>query len=238
LKDNVYIFDVDGTITDPRTRITDEFKEVFLDLCNKEDVYLITGSDREKTFEQIGPAVYDLVKGIWQCNGNEYWEKNRRVNKKDFAMDYETKHYLTNLAHKSKYPVKAGDHIETRSGMVNFSVVGRAANEQQRKDYYEWDCKNKERDNLVEQINVKYKDLHASIGGEISIDIAPRGNNKSVAATVLSKEYKTIHFFGDRMEYGGNDYPLALVIDLGKLGINYRVNSYKDTMEILKEFLV
>ena len=39
-----------------------------------------------KTFEQLGPVIFDLVKGIWQCNGNEYWERNRQVSKKDFRM--------------------------------------------------------------------------------------------------------------------------------------------------------
>ena len=118
--------------------------------------------------------------------------------------------------------------------MVNFSVVGRAATDQQRKDYFEWDCMVKERADIADQINRKFKDLHASVGGEISIDISPRGNNKSQAADALKGKYKNIHFFGDRMEYGGNDYPLALVIDLGKLGKTYRVNNYKDTLEILK----
>ena len=233
--DDVYLFDVDGTITDSRTRMDAEFQDVFVNFCKENDVYLITGSDRQKTFEQVGPTVYGLVKGIWQCNGNEYWEGNRSIRKKDFKLEYDTQHWLTNIADKSNYPgKKAGDHIERRTGMVNFSVVGRAATDQQRKDYFEWDCMVKERADIADQINRKFKDLHASVGGEISIDIAPRGNNKSQAADDLKGKYKNIHFFGDRMEYGGNDYPLALVIDLGKLGKTYRVNNYKDTLEILK----
>ena len=92
-----------------------------------------------------------------------------------------------------------------------------------------------ERSRIVEDINRKYKDLHASKGGEISIDIAPRGNNKSEAGNVLKEKYKNIHFFGDRMDYGGNDYPLAMMINLGKLGKTYRVNSFRDTLEIIKE---
>lgn len=232
--DDVYVFDVDGTLTQSRTRITDDFKEFFIAFCEKNDVYLVTGSDRVKTFEQLGPVIFDLVKGIWQCNGNEYWERNRQVSKKDFRMDYEVEHYLINLADKSTYPIKAGDHIERRTGMVNFSVVGRAATIDQRKDYYDWDCRTKERADIVEQINRKYKDLHASSGGEISIDIAPRGNNKSAAGNFLKEKYNNIHFFGDKMDYGGNDYPLALMIDLGKLGKTYRVENYNDTFEILK----
>ena len=99
---------------------------------------------------------------------------------------------------------------------------------------FKWDQRNQERRNIVDEINRQYKDLHASIGGEISIDIAPRGNNKSQVANILNKEYEFIHFFGDRMDYGGNDYPLALTIDLGKMGWNYPVESWKETWEKLE----
>jgi phosphomannomutase len=122
-----------------------------------------------------------------------------------------------------------------RTGMINFSVVGRNANEVQRQQYYEWDSRNKERHQIVEDINRLYPAVHASIGGQISIDIIPRGNDKSQVAKILNKEYEFIHFFGDRMAYGGNDYPLALTIDLGKMGWNYPVESWQETWERLKE---
>ena len=38
------------------------------------------------------------------------------------------------------------------------------------------------------------------------------------------------------MEYGGNDYPLALTIDLGKMGWNYPVESWQETWERLKNY--
>ena len=230
----VFVFDVDGTLTEARGSIDKDFESFMIDFCSKQDVYLVTGSDRQKTFEQIGPNLYDAVKGIWHCNGNEYWESNRRVRKKDYTPDYEFKHYLTQVVHRSKYPIKTGNHIELRTGMINFSTVGRNANADQREAYYEWDKRNKERFYIVEDINKSYPDVHASIGGHISIDIAPRGNNKSEAEKVLNKEYDFIHFFGDKMEYGGNDYPLALTIDLGKMGKNYPVSSWKETWEGLK----
>jgi hypothetical protein len=37
------------------------------------------------------------------------------------------------------------------------------------------------------------------------------------------------------MSYGGNDYPLAITIELGKTGTTYPVESYKQTWEVLKE---
>jgi len=234
MKKEVFVFDVDGTLTEPRQPIDSEFSEWLLDFCKSNDVYLVTGSDRQKTFEQIGPNLYEAVKGVWHCNGNEYWENNRRVSKNDYTPDYEFKHYLTQLVHKSKYPVKVGDHIEIRTGMINFSVVGRNANEHQREQYYQWDLKNKERHLICEDINRLYPKVHASVGGRISIDIAPRGNNKSQVAKILNKQYETIYFFGDKMEYGGNDWPLALTIDLGKMGENHPVKSWVDTKALLR----
>ena len=44
-----YIFDVDGTITPSRKEIVHEFWAPFLIFCREHDVYLVTGSDREKT---------------------------------------------------------------------------------------------------------------------------------------------------------------------------------------------
>ena len=126
-------------------------------------------------------------------------------------------------------------HIEERTGMINFSIVGRNCSADQRKEYFAWDKKYHERYLICEEINSEYPDFHASVGGEISIDIAPRGNNKSKAWDVLSKEYDHIHFFGDKMTYGGNDYPLALTIELSKTGTTYPVESYKQTWEVLKQ---
>ena len=37
------------------------------------------------------------------------------------------------------------------------------------------------------------------------------------------------------MDYGGNDYPLATTIELGQMGTNYPVSSWKETWEKLNE---
>ena len=235
MKKEVFVFDIDGTLTDSRQLIDKDFETFMLKFCKDNDVYLVTGSDRSKTFEQIGPILYESVKGVWHCNGNEYWEKSRRVDQNEMKVSYEFRNYLEQLVNKTRYPIKTGNHIEQRTGMVNFSIVGRDCNDTQRQQYFDWDSQNHERSCIVKQINEDYPKLHASIGGQISIDIAPRGNNKSQVAKILNKKYKFIHFFGDRMEYGGNDYPLALTIDLGKMGWNYPVESWQETWERLKK---
>ena len=231
----VFVFDVDGTLTDSRAMIDPEFEAYMLEFVKSNDVYLVTGSDRNKTFEQIGFELYEAVKGVWQSNGADYWEGNQRINKKDYKAPYEFIHYLKKLVSDSLYPVKTGSHIEERTGMLNFSIVGRACTPEQRKQYHKWDTKYCERRNICHAINKEYPDLHASVGGEISIDIAPKDNNKGRVADILNKKYEHIHFFGDRMQFGGNDYPLALIIDLCHIGTTYPVESYKQTWEVLKQ---
>ncbi len=230
----VFVFDVDGTLTDSRLPIDSEFKSFMVEFVESNDVYLVTGSDRLKTYEQIGFSFYESCKGVWQCNGSEFWIGSQLQEKADFNPPYEFKKFLKDKVANSRYPVKTDGHIEERTGMINFSVVGRNCSADQRKEYFAWDKKYHERYLICEEINREYSDLHASVGGEISIDIAPRGNNKSKAWDVLSKEYDHIHFFGDKMTYGGNDYPLALTIELSKTGTTYPVESYKQTWEVLK----
>ena len=75
--------------------------------------------------------------------------------------------------------------------------------------------------------------LSYSLGGQISIDIYQKGKNK---AQVLDDIDGEIYFFGDKMEKGGNDYPIAdrLKKDKRKYKL-FKVNSPEETWEILKK---
>ena len=50
---NKFIFDVDGTLTPSREEIDGDFAVFFGNFCAENDVYLVTGSDKEKTIEQV-----------------------------------------------------------------------------------------------------------------------------------------------------------------------------------------
>ena len=49
-----FIFDVDGTLTDSRQQIDLSFEAYMIKFCCNYDVYIVTGSDREKTVDQLG----------------------------------------------------------------------------------------------------------------------------------------------------------------------------------------
>ena len=42
-------------------------------------VYVVTGSDSPKTYEQLGPIVYNCDRVYCKCMGNEVWEQDKVV---------------------------------------------------------------------------------------------------------------------------------------------------------------
>ena len=100
--------------------------------------------------------------------------------------------------------------MEYRPGMMNFSVVGRNADQEQRKEYEMWDKENNERSQLALYINQDYPELEATVGGSISIDIIRKGYDKGqIVQKLISMGYDEIEFFGDRCFPGGNDYGIV-----------------------------
>ena len=64
-----FIFDVDGTLTDSRQQIDLSFEAYMIKFCCKYDVYLVTGSDRAKTIEQVGLDIYNRSQRVYNCSG-------------------------------------------------------------------------------------------------------------------------------------------------------------------------
>ncbi len=60
-----FVFDVDGTLTPSRGKIDLEFGKWFLEFCNDNPVYLVTGSDKPKTAEQVGEQIYNAAVSVY-----------------------------------------------------------------------------------------------------------------------------------------------------------------------------
>ena len=229
---NKFIFDVDGTLTPSRQGIDKRFAVWFKSFCLSNDVYLVTGSDRFKTLEQIGITIYKSCKRVYNCNGNDVWEQDRNVHQNEWTLE-ETPHtFLAQCLTESEFSLRTGQHFEHRPGMVNFSIVGRGADKEQRAQYVEYDNKKAERLKIAHSFNTMFPELEAKVGGETGIDISPKGLNKSQILKDFDLNKDTIIFFGDAMHMGGNDEPLAIA---NKSGINYHVQDWKDTWEKLNE---
>jgi len=201
----MYLFDVDGTLTPPRNPMVKKFRDKFIKWCKGKTVYLVSGSDFVKIKEQVGDIV-NLVDGVYADSGNSLWVKSKLIKYNRWDKAYEVIIYCRKLLKKSKYPIKTGVHYELRNGMVNFSVVGRNCNQQQRKDYYNWDSISKERKKICKKIRREFPEVDVVIGGQISVDIYPKGWDKS---QVLKDLQSITLFFGDKTYRGGNDYCIA-----------------------------
>ena len=228
---NKFIFDVDGTLTPSRQKIDPDFKEFFLQFIKDNKVWLVTGSDYAKTVEQLGADICESVVTVYNCSGNDVWFKGKRVNSKSFDAPDELYELMHGWLQGSPFPLRTGNHIEERMGTINFSIVGRNCTLGERKLYVKHDIENRERESIAFQINSEFPSITATVGGETGIDIYRKGCDKSQILEDFNRD-DNIFFFGDRMEQGGNDWPLALCLDKNKC---YHVKDWNDTWRILDE---
>lgn len=235
---NNFIFDVDGTLTPNRSIIDSEFKEFFLDFQSKYNVYIATGSDRNKTLEQVGEDVYNECRMVFNCSGNSAWIQDQNVYTTEWVLDEKPWKFLESKLIYSQFNPKSGWHFDVRPGMVNFSIVGRKASNEQRRQYIEWDEKTNEREIIASELNSYFGEkhnVHATIGGETGIDISGIGLDKSQILKHFDES--PIVFFGDKMNIGGNDHTLASAIVNRQIDGDwcYHVSDWQETWNILKD---
>ena len=227
MTDTVYMFDVDGTLTDPRRQIVPEFNDFMHEFVKQHTCMIVTGSDRPKTIEQIGEELTNSFARVYHCSGNHVFVGNKEVYKSDWSLSEVEHTFLQAILHTFDYPEMTGNHIEQRTGTANFSIVGRNADWDQRARYAEWEKVNKGRDTVAMYYNQEFTNSIAQVAGQTSIDIFKTGCDKSQA--IREQKGKTI-YFGDHCNPGGNDFTAAQAsthfhqIDQG----------YKQTWEILK----
>ena len=231
---NIFIFDVDGTLTPSRGRMNKHFAVWFSHFCDKHTVHLVTGSDRPKTIEQIGEYIYFKCKSVYQCSGNEVWSEGRITGSSEWTLPHDAHEWLSVKLTESNFGIRTGNHFEHRTGMVNFSVLGRNANAEQRAAYVSVEEDVGERKHIAQAFNNFFPNLQATVGGDTGIDIAPRGANKSQILRDFN-ENDTIHFYGDAMSATGNDYPLAEALKEYQLGFSHQVDDWTHTWEKLRE---
>ena len=226
-----YAFDVDGTLTECRGTMDQEFKTWFLSWMKGKTVYLVTGSDRAKTVEQVGKDLVDSCTMVFQCAGNSVWQSGVEVSSTQLNAPPSMFEYLEEQVESSSYPDQYGNHIELRTGLINFSTVGRNAVGQQRDLYYEWDQRTRERETIAKDFNTKFAGFEAEVGGNTSLDIHLKGRNKAQVYDVIGAP---LVFFGDRMFPGGNDYPLHLRM-IDPQDQSHAVSHWKQTRNLLQE---
>lgn len=241
-KDTIALFDVDGTLTEPRLEATPEMLDFLSTLRSKMFIGMVGGSDLKKQREQLGEGVLDMFdytfseNGLVAYKGKEliaeaslvgFLGEDRLQKLTNFIL-----HYIADL----EIPVKRGTFIEFRKGMLNVSPVGRNCSQEERCAFEKFDDKANVRKTMVAKLRETFPDygLTYSIGGQISFDVFPTGWDKTYALQFVTDEFKDIHFFGDKTYEGGNDFEIYE----SKRTIGHSVTSPQQTMdECTKLFL-
>tara|TARA_R100001480_G_scaffold30592_1_gene41599 strand:+ start:532 stop:1290 length:759 start_codon:yes stop_codon:yes gene_type:complete len=245
---NIYLFDVDGTLTPAKSKINDKFKKFLIGWMKNKEVYIVSGGSFVRLIDQLGTDVIGATQGVFSCMGNIFYQRREQINSSgmdEWEIVYENKFIppknlyrsLNSYVAKSNYHTKTGNHHELRVGMINFSIVGRNATSEQRKEYERYDLEQGERSRIVGKLQKKYPELDFVIGGAVSMDIFNKGNDKSqVIPRYFSEalEHNQIHFVGDRIPAPGNDHSLAAALCEHPNGAAYEVETWEDTAELLK----
>lgn len=232
----LYLFDMDGTITPSRLPMTTEFAQAFCRWQQTHKSYIATGSDYCKITEQLPENVVNSFSGIYSSMGNVLTNKGKIMYQKEFnpvPFLYEKlEHYRQNTAYPHKlWP----NYIEKRSGMVNFSVLGRNCPFEERVKYAAWDKESGEREKIATELRQEFPEYEILLGGSISMDITPKGCGKEQIAHHLRKLHpdEKIIFFGDKTFVGGNDYELAQTLSNMNNAEIVQVNSPDDVLDFL-----
>lgn len=218
MKKKLVLFDVDGTLTLPRQKISNQMNEfIFKELTKFVDIGIIGGSDLNKQKEQLCDDI--LLQCIYNFseNGLVAYKNGNLIGKKNI-VDYLGEENIKKIINWTlKYiadldiPIKRGTFIEFRSGMINISPIGRNCNKEERDEFEKFDKINEIRKKMISELNTEFShlDLVYSIGGQISFDLFPKGCDKTLCLNYINlNEYDSIHFFGDKTEFGGNDYEI------------------------------
>ena len=236
----IFLFDIDGTLTKPRNPITPEMKAFMLELKKHVAVGLVGGSDFAKIREQVGDEIIAAADYVFSENGTIALKDGKEISRTSIAQELgeeklqEFLNFCLRYIADLKIPVKRGTFIEFRNGMLNVSPIGRNCSQAERDVFFEWDKKSHIRQDMVDECKRRFGDLglQFSIGGQISFDVFPKGWDKTYCLRFLDA-FPSVHFFGDRVYPGGNDYEIYE----SPRTVGHSVKGPEDTMAQIKELL-
>lgn len=245
----VIAFDLDDTLAVTKSPISDRMGEILVRLLEHYDVCVISGGN----FDQFKKQVVDRLEAedhklnrlhLMPTCGTRYYRYDEL--KSEWALQYaedltaEQKKKIVDALEKVSKELglweenPAGEIIEDRGSQVTMSALGQQATPE---DKYAWAEKYKDvRPILRDKVAELLPDLEVRIGGTTSTDVTMIGIDKAygmqrlIDAIGISKE--EILFVGDKLEEGGNDYPVkAMGID------SIAVERWEDTVLVLEGVL-
>jgi HAD superfamily hydrolase (TIGR01484 family) len=231
------MFDLDGTLAASKSDISSATAHQICFLLSKMDVCIISGGRFEQFDAQVLRHLDDSCAlerlhlmptcGTrylrWNGSWTEVYFEKLSPDEKRRAFDV-----LRNGAEKLGFWTNDtwGPALEDRGSQVTYSALGQNAPASAKSN---WDQDNSKKEALRKFAATGLPDLEVESGGSTSIDVTRRGIDKAYGArklmSALHLAKREILFFGDRLQPGGNDYPVkAMGID------SVEVTGWEDTI--------
>lgn len=244
----VLAFDLDGTLAESKSAAEDKIVELLDDLLDYFHICVISGGKFEQFQKQllanlkVEPAKLEKLHLMPTC-GTRYYKYNVATGEweKVYAEDFTKAEKVTiikaldesidELGYREAKPW--GDLIEDRGSQITFSALGQEAPVDAKEA---WDPDNSKKAKLRDAVAERIPEFEVRSGGSTSIDVTKLGIDKAYGMQKLMSMLEIgkddILFFGDRLQEGGNDYPVkAMGID------SLEVSHWQDTVFALQAIL-
>lgn len=240
-------FDLDDTLAPSKGPIDPRIADLLRALLRAVDVAIISGGNeaqfRSQVIAQLGDAdPADLARlHLLPTCGTRYL----RYDGTDFVAVYAhdlSEHDKTAALSALREEAERlglweaepwGEILEDRGSQITFSALGQRA---PRDAKHDWDPSGAKRGALRDAVAARLPGLEVRSGGSTSIDITQAGIDKAFGMRQLAEStgiaLTDMLFFGDRLDEGGNDYP---VLAIGVPSI--AVDGWEDTADKLDTLL-
>lgn len=228
-------FDLDGTLTQHRTPLSEENKAVLDELSKKYKLLMVGAGNTKRIYTQMQGYPIDIV-------GNYGMEESTTENGeykliKQIITTPDREYFLekaTYLRQKYGYTEYKGDSVEFHpSGMVTFALLGTKADIE---DKLKFDPTREKRKVMYKEVLELFPDYTVYIGGSSSFDFSQKQYNKYDAIMAYAKEHgyslDEILYVGDDFGDGGGDSHVRIY------GMDYvEITDYTTLREKLKFLL-
>jgi phosphomannomutase len=238
-------FDLDGTLAPSKGPISIEMAEALKSLVAVVPVCIISGGTKEQILSQVvdrlplGTNLRNLH--IMPTSGSQYFKRSfgkwREIYSENFTEE-QSKKIIDCLEVSAEllgyWPEDPyGKVIENRGSQITFSALGQDAPRELKES---WDPSGEKKDKLRRSVSSLLIEFDVRSGGSTSVDVTRTGIDKGFGMYELHKRthipLENILFIGDRLDVGGNDYPIIAV------GVDYKqVKSPYETLRIIKKLV-
>lgn len=230
-------FDLDGTLTQHKTPLSDEHRAILTELSKRYKLLMAGAGMCQRIFNQMGKFPIDILGNY----GLQYAEYNAELGELEikenltFPCDRESvEKRVTMMREKYGFTEYAGDNVEFHaSGCVTFPILGTKAAQE---DKLAFDPDRAKRRAIHDQVIEMFPEYVVFVGGSSSFDMAPQPHDKYHALAEYCAEHGISHdevvYVGDDYGPGGNDESVYL----GDFNF-YKVDDYRTLRTVLADLL-